>query len=50
MWVYIPISIKICPVKQLKYYLALSKIFENSVEFNFRGLSRGKKFGFAQNK
>ena len=44
MWVYISASSKICPLKQLKYYLALSKISENSEEFIFRGLSRGKKF------
>ena len=28
MWVYILASIKICQLKQLKYYLALSKISE----------------------
>ena len=44
MWVYISAFSKICPLKQLKYYLALSKISENSEEFIFRGLSRGKKF------
>ena len=45
MWVYIPVSSKICPLKQLKYCLALSKISENSEEFIFGGLSRDKKFG-----
>ena len=44
MWVYISASSKMCPLKQLKYYLALSKISGNSEEFIFRGLSRGKKF------
>ena len=44
MWVYISASSKICPLKQLKYYLALAKLSENSEEFIFRGLSRGKKF------
>ena len=44
MWVYIPASSKICPLKQLKYYLALSNLCENSEDFIFRGLSRGKKF------
>ena len=44
MWVYISASSKICPLKQLKYYLALSKMSENSKRFIFRGLSRGKKF------
>ena len=43
MWVYIPVSSKICLLKQLKYYLALSKISENSEEFIFADLSRGKK-------
>ena len=33
MWVYIPASSKICPLKQLKYYLALWKISESSEEF-----------------
>ena len=41
MWVYISASCKLCSLKQLKYYLAL---YENSEEFIFRGLSRGKKF------
>ena len=45
MWVYIPVSSEICPLKQLKYQLALSKISQKSEEFIFRGLSRGKKFG-----
>ena len=44
MLVYISASSKICPLKQLQYYLALAKIPENSEEFIFRGLSRGKKF------
>ena len=44
MQVYISASSKICPLKQLKYYLVLSKISENSEEFIFRGLSRDKKF------
>ena len=44
MWVYISASSKICPLKQIKHYLALSKISENSEEFIFRGLSKGKKF------
>ena len=44
MWVYIPAPSKICSLKQLKYYLALSKISEISEEFIFRGLSRRKKF------
>ena len=44
MWVYISASSKICPLKQLQYYLALVKIPENSDEFIFRGLSRVKKF------
>ena len=44
MWVYISACSKICPLKQLKYYLALAKISKNSEEFIFRGLSRGKKF------
>ena len=44
MWVYISASSKTCPLKQLKYYLALAKISENSEELIFRGLSRGKKF------
>ena len=44
MWVYISGSSKICALKQLKYYLALSKISENSEEFIFKRLSRGKKF------
>ena len=44
MWVYISASSKICPLKQLQYYLALIKIPENSEAFIFRGLSRGKKF------
>ena len=43
MWVYIPASSKICSLKQLKYYLALSKISENSEEFIFRGLISGRK-------
>ena len=38
-------SSKICPLKQLKYHLVLSNISENSEEFIFRGLTRGKKFG-----
>ena len=29
IWVYITASSNICPLKQLKYYLALSKISEN---------------------
>ena len=37
-------SSKICPLKQFQYYLAFAKIPENSEEFIFRGLSRGKKF------
>ena len=45
MWVYIPVSSTICLLKQLKYYLALLKIFESSEQFIFRCLSRGKKFG-----
>ena len=44
MWVYITASSKICSLKQLKYYLALSRISENSEEFIFRGSNRGKKF------
>ena len=44
MWIYISASSKICPLKKVKYYLALSKISENSEEFIFRGLSRGRKF------
>ena len=44
MWVYISASSKICPLKQFQYYLALAKIPENSEEFFFRGLSKGKKF------
>ena len=44
MWVYIPAPSKICSLKQLKYYLALSKISENSEEFILRGLIRGRKF------
>ena len=44
MWVYIPASSKICSLKQLKYYLALSKISENSEEFIYGGLGRGKIF------
>ena len=44
MLVYISASSKICPLKQLQYYLALAKIPENSEEFIFRGLIRGKKF------
>ena len=44
MWVYIPVYSKIFPLKQLKYYLALSKISKNSEEFIFRGLIRGKEF------
>ena len=43
MWLYITASSKICRLKQLKYYVALSKISENSEEFIFRGLSRDKK-------
>ena len=43
MWVYISASSKICPLKQLKYYLGLSKISENSEEFIVRGVRRGKK-------
>ena len=43
-WVYISASSKICPLKQLQYYLALANITENSEEFLFRDLSRGKKF------
>ena len=35
---------KICPLKQFKYYVAFSKISENSEEFIFRSLSRGKNF------
>ena len=42
MWVYIPATSKICFLKQFEYYLALSKISENSEEFIFRDLSRGK--------
>ena len=38
-------SSKICPLKQLKYHLVLSNISENSDEFIFRGLTRGKKSG-----
>ena len=34
--------VKICPLKQLKYYQALPKITENSEELNFTSLSRGK--------
>ena len=44
MWVYISASSKICPLQQLKYHLALSKISENSEEIIFRGLRRGKNF------
>ena len=44
MWVYISASSKICPLKQFQYYLALAKIPENSEEFFFRGLRKGKKF------
>ena len=44
MWVYISASSKICPLKQFQCYLALAKISENSEEFFFRGLSKGKKF------
>ena len=44
MRVCIPRSSKICPLKQFKYYLALSKISKNSENFIFRDLSRGKKF------
>ena len=44
MWVYISASSKMYPLKQLKYYLALVKISENSEEFIFRGLSTGRKF------
>ena len=44
LWVYISASSKICPLKQLQYYLALVKIPENSDEFIFKGLSRVKKF------
>ena len=36
--------VKICPLKQLKYYLALSKISKNSNEIIFRSLSTGKEF------
>ena len=43
MRVYISASSKIFPLKQLKYYLTLAKIPENSEEFIVRGLSRGKK-------
>ena len=51
MWVYISASSKICPLKQLQYYLALTNITENSEEFLFRDLSRGKKFSLrTQNK
>ena len=32
MWVFISVSSKICPLKQLKYYLVLAKISENSEE------------------
>ena len=39
-----------CPLKQLKYYLALAKISENSEELIFRGLSRGKKFSLRTKK
>ena len=42
--VYISASSKTCPLKQFQYYLAFAKIPENSEEFIFRGLSRGKKF------
>ena len=42
MWVYISLSSKICPLKQIKFYLALSKTSENSEEFISRSLSRGK--------
>ena len=48
MWVYISASSKIFPLKQLQYYLALAKIPENSEEFIFRGLSRGKNSACAQ--
>ena len=44
MWVYISASSKICPLKELKFYLALPKISENSEEFIFRSLTRGKNF------
>ena len=51
IWVYISASSKICPLKQLQYYLALTNITENSEEFLFRDLSRGKKFSLrTQNK
>ena len=43
MRVYISASSKIFPLKQLKYYLTLAKIPENSEEFIVRGLIRGKK-------
>ena len=44
MWVYISASSKISPLKQLRFYLALSKISENSEELFFRSLSGDKKF------
>ena len=48
VWAYISSSSKICPLKQLQYYLALAKVPENSEEFIFRGLSRGKNSVCAQ--
>ena len=50
MWVYISAFHKTFLLKQLIYYLALSKISEKSEEFIFRGLSRGKKVQLAHKK
>ena len=50
MWVTSQLLVIFFPLKQLKYYLILSKISENAQEFIFRSLSRGKKNQFAHKK
>ena len=43
MWIHIAACSNICPVAQIKEYLALAKIKTNSSEFIFRAISRGKR-------
>ena len=43
MWVYISVSIKICPVDQLKNYLNKNRIPDKSEEYVFRAVSKGKR-------
>lgn len=48
MLVYVSASKKLFPVKQLKYCVTLSKIYNNLTEFIFRVLSKGKNSNFIQ--